>query len=155
MKHVSYITDFEEWRKDFYFSIPIKVRFSETDAYAHLNNTKPFIYFEEVRLYYFRSLGFTEWENPTSDKGFVVADLQCDFIRQVFFNERLTVYIKLVSFGNSSVDLHYLIENESEEPCIVGRGAVVQISKKDGTAVPWDGKIRKRFEEEINKSKIT
>ena len=35
----------------------------------------------------------------------VVADIQCDYIKQVFFDEKLTIYVKIASIGKSSMDI--------------------------------------------------
>jgi acyl-CoA thioester hydrolase len=53
MKKINYIDEFTEWEETFTFSHSIKVRFSETDMFGHLNNTVPFVYFEEERIQFF------------------------------------------------------------------------------------------------------
>lgn len=54
----TYIQDAAEWMAGFSFSTKVKVRFSETDMYGHVNNTKVFAYFEYARIEYFKALGF-------------------------------------------------------------------------------------------------
>ena len=49
MKQIPYIADFNQWKEEFSFYIPVNVRFSETDMFGHVNNVSPFIYFEEAR----------------------------------------------------------------------------------------------------------
>lgn len=138
MKNISYIQDFNEWRKDFTFFQPIKVRFSETDMFGHLNNTVPFAYFEEARIEFLKHKEFMQdWLKETVHTIPVVADLQCDYIRQVYFDENLKIFVKANKIGTSSVDLHYMALNEQEELCFVGRGAMVQISTLTGKGVPW------------------
>ena len=113
MSRISYIEHIEEWQLDFPFKIPVKVRFSETDMFGHVNNTVPFTYFEEVRMDFLKSTGLMEqWEN--SDGMPVVADMQCDYLQQVYFNEPLFVYIKVAKIGTSSMDLHYMITKADE-----------------------------------------
>ncbi|MGY3376754.1 acyl-CoA thioesterase FadM [Bacillus toyonensis] len=67
----------------------------------------------------------------------VVADLQCNFIKQIYFDEQLKVYVKAGTVGNSSLDLHYMVKNAEGEVCLVGRGMMVQASKKTGRGEPW------------------
>jgi acyl-CoA thioester hydrolase len=144
MSRITYIENMEKWKTGFYFKNEVKVRFSETDMFGHLNNTVPFIYFEEARIEYLKKIGFMQaWVSPDSEKIPVVADLQCDFVKQVFFDEKLSIYVKVERIGKSSVDVHYLGENEKKEVCFTGRGTMVQISKKTGKGHPWS-------EEEIN-----
>lgn len=138
MGKLSYIEDFKAWEKEFIFFHPVKVRFSETDMFGHLNNTVPFTYFEEARIEFFKSKGFMqEWVKPSNDKIPVVADLQCDFLQQVFFDEEINIYVKAASIGNSSVDLHYMGKKSDGQICFTGRGTMVQISRKTGKGVPW------------------
>ncbi|RHW33412.1 acyl-CoA thioesterase [Lysinibacillus yapensis] len=136
----NYVEDPQLWIAEFEFSVEVKVRFSETDMYGHLNNTVPFIYFEYARIEYLKHLGFPSFSNTNSGKIPVAADLQCDFLKQVYFDETLQIYVKIARIGNSSIDLHYLAKNEKDEPCFIGRGAIVQIDKPSGKAVPWSEK---------------
>ncbi len=133
----SYINNFEEWKKEFSFYVPVQVRFSETDMYGHLNNTVPFVYFEHARIEFFNHLGLMQkWLESETDNIPVVADIQCDYVKQVFFEEKLKVYVKIATIGNSSIDLHYLGVNEQDEVCFTGRGTVVQMNPKTGKSVP-------------------
>lgn len=134
---VKYIENPEVWASDFNFFVEVKVRFSETDMYGHLNNTVPFTYFELARIEYLQSTGMMkDWDSKNSETIIVVADLQCDFLRQVYFNEKLKIYVKAASVGSSSIDIHYLGKNEKNEPVFTGRGALVQIDSKTGKSVP-------------------
>ncbi len=138
MSRITYIENMEKWREDFHFKNEVRVRFSETDMFGHLNNTVPFIYFEEARIEYLKEIGFMQtWVSPDSEKIPVVADLQCDFVKQVFFDENLSIFVKVERIGKSSVDIHYLGENENNEVCFTGRGTMVQISIKTGKGYPW------------------
>jgi acyl-CoA thioester hydrolase len=144
MGKINYIEQLEEWRASFgephYETI---VRFCETDMFGHLNNTVPLVYFEAARIRFFQQLGLMDdWTNPLSDAMPVVADLQCDFIRQVFFDEVLKVYVKVHRIGNSSIDLHYMVQNGQGELCLTGRGAMVQISKKTGKGIKWTDEMK-------------
>ena len=132
----TYIQDPQEWMAGFSFSTTVKVRFSETDMYGHVNNTKVFAYFEYARIEYFKALGF-DFTNKSGGKNMlVVADIQCDYLNQVFFDEILTIYVKTASIGSSSMDLHYLVKNEKDEVCYTGRGTLVQLSYETGKGVP-------------------
>lgn len=149
MKKIEYIEDIEQWEEEFWFYSPVTVRFSETDLFGHMNNTVPFVYFEQARIEYFEKKGLLqEWLQPESETMGVVADLKCDFLQQIYFGENLKVYAKTHSVGNSSVDIHYMAKNESNTVCLTGRGAFVQISKKTGKAVPWSEEIKRRFAEQ-------
>ncbi len=142
----TYIEDFEEWENEFRFSVPVRVRFSETDMYGHLNNTVTFTYFEQARIDYLKEIGLmNDWLDPNGECIPVVADLQCDYVKQVFFNETVDIYVKAASVGKSSVDIHYMAKNEKGDIVFTGRGAMVQISKKTGTGVAWTDHEKELF----------
>lgn len=75
----------------------------------------------------------------------VVADMQVDYVRQVFFDETLLVYVKAANVGNSSVDLHYWVTNGQGATCFTGRGIMVQISKETGKGHPWTQEQKQLF----------
>ncbi|ALS79018.1 acyl-CoA thioesterase [Planococcus sp. ANT_H30] len=134
----NYIGNLEEWKQEFIFSAPVQVRFSETDMFGHVNNTVPIAYFEFARIEFMKEMGLMQRWLKTGNELFpVVADMQVDFVQQVFFDEKLKVYVKIARIGTSSVDVHYWTVNEKEETCFTGRGAIVQISKHTGKGHPW------------------
>jgi len=146
LKKISYIGDWSLWQKGFSFCLPVTVRFSETDMFGHMNNTVPFIYFEQARIAFLQQLGFMgEWARKGAKSIPVVADLQCDYLRQVFFNDKLRIYVKVQKVGNSSVDIHYMAKNEVDEICFTGRGTLVQISVETGKGLPWTEEERERL----------
>lgn len=138
MKQINYIEDFEKWQEEFSFYIPIRVRFSETDMFGHVNNVSPFIYFEEGRIAFFNEIGLFDGLQDNTSRIPVVADLQCDYLKQMFFGETLKLYVKAQHVGNSSVDIHYMMKNDKNEVCITGRGRIVQINPKTGKPVAFD-----------------
>lgn len=144
MQHISYIEDFKQWKEEFSFYVNISIRFSETDMFGHVNNVSPFIYFEEARIKYMKYLGlFTNLTNPESVP--VVADLQCDYHRQIFFGETIKLYVKINSIGNSSLDLHYLAINESDEVCLTGRGRLVNVNPKTGKPMNLSESVKQKL----------
>lgn len=142
----NYIADFESWSNEFSFSVPVQVRFSETDMFGHVNNTVPITYFEFARIEYMKAVGLMQsWLERGNEFFPVVADIQVDYAKQVFFDEMLQVNVKVASIGNSSIDVHYWIVNKEGETCYTGRGAMVQISKKTGKGHPWNEEERQLF----------
>jgi acyl-CoA thioester hydrolase len=144
VSRISYIEDFSDWQNEFTFFHPIKVRFSETDMFGHVNNTVPFSYFEEARIEFFKSKGFMQdWLKQENDTIPVVADLQCDFLAQVYFGDTLKIFVKAQKVGTSSVDIHYMGQRENGSVCFVGRGTMVQMSKTTGKGSPWTEEMKR------------
>ena len=142
----NYIGDFESWALEFKFSVPLTVRFTEIDMYGIVNNAVVISYFEYARIEYFKHIGLmSDWLNPLSETVPVVADVQCDYLKQIKYDEQLIIYVKANSIGNSSVDIHYLARNERDEVVFTGRGTMVQIGRISGKGVPWTDKEKSLF----------
>lgn len=143
---MNYIDDFESWAKEFNFSVPLTVRFSEIDMYGIVNNAVAISYFEYARIEYFKHIGLmSDWLNPLGETVPVVADVQCDYLKQIKYDEQLKIYVKPNSIGNSSVDIHYMAKNERDEVVFTGRGTLVQIGRTTGKGFPWTVKEKSLF----------
>ncbi|HEX6594571.1 MAG TPA: thioesterase family protein [Bacillota bacterium] len=143
MKEISYIKDFDQWRSSFSFSTRVRIRFSETDLFGHMNNVSTFIYFEEARIEFLKSMGLfgNDYESGIP----IVADLQCDYLTQVFFDEQISVFVKAADVGTTSFDLHYMAVNEREEICFTGRGRLVFIEPKSGKPIPLPQSMKRKL----------
>lgn len=144
MKKISYIDNFEKWQEEFTFSIPIKIRFSETDMFGHVNNVSPFIYFEEGRIAFLQSLGLFDM-GSLSEGIPVVADLQCDYLKQMYFNDHLQLFVKAQSVGKTSIDIHYMVENQHKDVCITGRGRMVFVDPTTGKPLALSEDVKEKF----------
>ncbi|MCT8137458.1 acyl-CoA thioesterase [Anaerobacillus sp. CMMVII] len=155
MKNIAYIENFEDWANSFTYSYPVKVRFSETDLFGHLNNTKVFVFFEEGRIEFFKEIGvMQQWLTRGGEGIPVTSDLQCNYLRQIYFDDRLDVFVKIHSIGQTSVDLHYLIKNQHGDICITGRGRMVQVHKKTGKSIEWDEVIKNKLHSSTTSANI-
>ncbi|MGA9172790.1 MAG: acyl-CoA thioesterase [Thermoactinomyces sp.] len=91
----------------------IRVRFCETDALGHVNNTSYFIYLEQGRTEFFEEI-VTSAE--LSDWPFILGHISCDFLRQAYYNQRLTVQTGVLRIGTRSVRLwQQILDRESGE----------------------------------------
>ncbi len=136
MKTPAYIDDIDKWTAGFKFNIDVRIRFSETDQFGHMNNTVPFVYFEEARIEFMKQLGLSLNKVKEPKVVPVVADLQCDFHRQLYFDDILKIFVKAEQIGNTSYDLHYLALTEEGETALTGRGRIVQVDSSTGKPVP-------------------
>lgn len=147
MRKINYIEDFETWREAFSFSIDIDIRFSEVDMFGHMNNVASFAYFEEARIKYMQYVGiFTDLK---AEEVPVVGDLQCDYHSQVYFGETLTLYVKIETIGNSSMDIHYMGVKPDGKIALTGRGAIINMNKKTGRSAPISDEFRQKIEQNL------
>ena len=78
--------------------VDIQVRFGDTDALGHLNNSSFAAYAEVARLEFLTRFG-------KSVRSLILASIYIDFRRQVKFGERVHVETSVERIGTSSVTL--------------------------------------------------
>ncbi|MBP1968829.1 acyl-CoA thioester hydrolase [Virgibacillus natechei] len=125
----------EKWRSEFSFFIPIKIRFSETDMFGHVNNVSPFIYFEEARIEFLKSMSVFDDIKQEDTSIPVVADLQCDYHKQMFFDDYINLFVKANYVGSTSIDIHYMALDKDEQVSLTGRGRLVYVEPKTGNPI--------------------
>lgn len=137
--------DVQAWLDKFHFSIPIKVRYSETDMSGHLNNVSYFIYFEQGRVDYAEHLQIRE--QLFNEKNIsVVADLECKYLAQVLLHEPLKLWVRVAKIGRSSADYEYaLVEANTGQLKAIGRGAMVYIDKQAGRSASLPEEVREKL----------
>lgn len=145
MSKYAYIEDMATWRDEFSFSIDVHIRFSETDMFGHMNNVSVFTYFEEARIEFMKHIDLFKIKG-NHDEVPIVADLQCDYHAQVFFDETIQLYVKAAELGRSSIDLHYMAVKKDGTICFTGRGKLVKVNVSTGKSTPLT---------ETEKSKLT
>lgn len=141
MRQLDYVTNFKEWYSEFSFCTPIKVRFSETDMNGHMNNVSAFTYMEQARIEFFESKGLLE--KFFNEEGMmIVADLQCDYHQQMYFNEKVNMYVKINHIGTTSADVHYLAVNDKNDITLTGRNRLVYLNMKTKKTMPIPDELK-------------
>src|SRR5512133_3422532 len=95
------------------FSISMKLRidWSETDVFGHINNLAIMKYAQAGRV---ELLEVTGLMNSYAEvrKGPIIASVKCQFIKPMFYPGNVTVYSKVEFIRNTSFGLHHAICNE-------------------------------------------
>ena len=101
--------------------IEVYVRFCDTDALGHVNNTSYFQYFEEARTKFFKEV----YPDRTSAFSFILASITCDYVSQAFADQTLkvTTYVKRV--GNKSFTVNHILSNPENGEKIANSDAVI------------------------------
>jgi acyl-CoA thioester hydrolase len=111
-------------------SLPIEVRFSDLDAYGHVNNAVYFTYFETARtrlfLEPFQALG-------RQGLLLLVVRAECDYQKPIELTDRVVVDLVVERVGRSSFDLAYTLHN--------GAGTIFATAKT--VMVCFDAKLGK------------
>ncbi|WP_027409340.1 acyl-CoA thioesterase [Anoxybacteroides tepidamans] len=122
----------------------IAVRFCETDALGHVNNTNYFVYLEEARIRLFEQLGYStdvhEWR-------FILASAKCDFVRQAYFGQTLEVETNVGNIGNKSFQLvHRILDAKTKALVALGEATVVYFNFETQKSEPIPDELRRHLE---------
>lgn len=133
--------------KNYPIQISCPIRWGEMDALGHVNNTIYFRYFEEVRLAYFKAIGF-EAVTATHELGPILAQINCQFIQPLVFPDHITIGVWVPKIGNTSLHMHYEVYSEQIQSVVAeGTSVVVLINYKTGNKVPVSDQLRDQIQE--------
>jgi acyl-CoA thioester hydrolase len=126
-------------------SYDLHVRWSDVDAYGHVNNVKYFEYLQESRVAFLSTLR----EPGEAPVWVVVAGTDVDYLRPVLFRSRpYLVTSRIARIGRSSLTIASEIRDGAEPDAGVqarGEVTIVRFDRKAGTAVPFDDDHRARL----------
>jgi len=106
------------------FSTNIEVRFRDLDALGHVNNAVYFTYFEEGRKYFSKKVfGVSD----ISDFKFIMAHIQCDYIRPIQFNDHVILQMWVKNIGTKSFSFEYRLVDFSDEAMVYATGKSIQV----------------------------
>jgi acyl-CoA thioester hydrolase len=92
-------------------SVEIEVRFSDLDAFGHVNNAVFLTYVEQARIRYFDDI-FPE-SIYSQKKSVILARVELDFLEPIYAYDKLVVYTWCSKIGNKSFNLEHKIERTS------------------------------------------
>ena len=119
----------------YHFSIPIRVRFRDLDAFGHVNNAVFFTYMEMARTDYFERLGLLKGDFPAVF--FIIAEATCQFKAPVQMHTQLIVKTRVANIGNSSFSMEYeLVDQATDQIMAIGRTVNVTYDYTAGRSVP-------------------
>lgn len=127
------------------FELPVRVRFCETDANGHVSQLSYLIYFEEARTEVMDAMR-SHFQWFTGDRTLVLARQWAEYLRPVYFPDRLTVKTTVVKVGTSSLRMaHVIIRNEDQDPVCRGESVMVLVTSQTGRSTPWPEALRTAF----------
>jgi acyl-CoA thioester hydrolase len=126
------------------FSTNIEVRFRDLDAIGHVNNAVFFTYFEEGRKHFSQKVFEV---SDVSDFNFIMAHIQCDFIKPIQFNDRVILQMWVENIGTKSFSFEYRLVDFSDEAMVYATGKSIQVCydyQKD-RSIEVPAKMRERL----------
>jgi len=121
------------------YSTSIELRFSDLDAYGHVNSAVYFTYLETARVKLFK--GFFS-ESIMQGIFTVVARAECDFKIPIMLGNEIVVSLYLAETGRSSFTLEYRIHDGKETTYATASTTMVCFDNVRKTTVPVPESIR-------------
>lgn len=125
------------------FRTPVSLRWSDLDAFNHVNNARYFTFLEQARIEWFESIG-EPW--VTEDAAPVVASATLNFKRPIEYPAQVFVELFTEKLGNSSVVIGHRIVAEDGTLHCDGNVAAVWVSRHNGKPTPLPNCVRRAAE---------
>ncbi len=131
-------------RNDFRDWVRFKVRWSDMDAFCHVNNARYFTYFEMGRIHIFEQYIENNWQE--APVGPVLASVTCNFRAPVVYPATLEIGTVLTRLGNKSFDLtHQIYFADTERIAADGKSVIVWIDRASGQSIIIDNTFREKL----------
>ena len=125
------------------FRTPIALRWSDLDAFNHVNNARYLTFLEQARIEWFETVG-EPW--MTDDIGPVVATATLNFKRPVEYPASIAVELFTEKLGNTSVTIgHRIVAADGTVHCD-GHVVAVWVNRHSGKPVPLPAAVRRASE---------
>lgn len=125
--------------------LPIRVAWGEMDAFAHLNNTVYFRYFESARIAYFERMAILPSAAPSS-VGPILASTSCRFRAPITYPDSVEVGARVRELSRDRFTMEYAVYSERlARIAATGEGVIVSYdyaaSRKVDLPEPWRVRI--------------
>ena len=125
------------------FRMPIPLRWSDLDAFNHVNNARYLTFLEQARIEWLIGTGAV-W--LTAESGPVVASATLNFKRPIEYPAKVFVELFTEKVGNSSTVVGHRILAEDGTLHCDGHVVVVWIDPRTGRPVPLPDGVRRASE---------
>jgi len=113
----------------------IRVRYAECDPMGYVHHSRYFVYFEMARTELLRRSGVRYRDMEERGFMFVVAKLTCRFRRPAYYDDRLTLKVRIVRTTRVKIEHEYelyrdgalLCEANTVLACVDGQGRIAPI----------------------------
>lgn len=134
----------------FSITIDVAVAWGEMDAFAHVNNTTYFRYFESARIEYLRAIEFTG-SAPAGDDAYGIGPIlhstHCRFRRPLAFPDSLRVGARVTEVGSDRFTMEYrIVSSRLRDVAADGGGIVVAYDYAGSRKAPLPASVRARIE---------
>lgn len=109
---------------DFPITITLPVLWADQDAFGHVNNTACIRWFESARVRYLEVIGVAGKFAPTG-VGPILANVTCNYRRQLNYPDSVTIGAKVTRVGNSSLAMRHAVWSEQQSAIVADGESIV------------------------------
>jgi acyl-CoA thioester hydrolase len=119
--------------------VDLPLRWGDSDALNHLNNTLYFRLMEEARMLLLYGAGL----RLPADAGPILAHASCDFLRPLTYPASVRVTHTLLRVGRSSMEFDLTLEKQGDTrgPYAKGRNVLVWMDYLGNRTEPWPTQV--------------
>jgi len=125
------------------FRCRIALRWSDMDAFNHVNNARFLTFLEQARIEWFETIG-EDW--VTDSSGPVIASATLNFRRPIGYPSQIDVELFIEKLGTSSMVIGHRILAEDGSLHCDGNVVAVWIDRHSGRPTPLPGSVRRAAE---------
>jgi acyl-CoA thioester hydrolase len=130
----------EQRRTDFSVLRPVSIRWSDVDAYGHVNNAVHYLLMDTAVNGWLIEATRTDVRRLPAIG--IVAETSCRYLSELYFPGEVAVGLALERLGTSSVVYALSIFGEAETPAALGRFVHVYVDRDSRRPVPVPEPIR-------------
>ncbi len=127
--------------------LEIPVSFGDMDAYGHVNNTRYFRWFEDVRFSAFRVVGLTAYHEEHGI-GPILASTNCVFRAPVLYPDTIFAGVRVSEIGEDRFTMrHRLVSQQQSAVVAEGDARIVLIDYRQGGKAPIPPEVRSQLDQ--------
>jgi acyl-CoA thioester hydrolase len=131
--------------KDHPVVVEVPVAWGDMDAFAHVNNTRYFRWFEDARIAYFVAVGIHEIKDATGI-GPILASTSCRFRIPLTFPDRLRIGARVSAFEPERFTMQYVVVSERHgKVAAEGEGLLVAFDYRAGRKAAYPEELAARI----------
>ena len=132
-------------------SLEIRIDWSELDLFGHVNNVMFMKYVQAARVNYWERTGIYR-EFLETKKGPMLASVNCDFRRPLFFPGSVRILTRMEFIKNTSFGFHHRLFDDKSEMAAEAHDIMVSFDFNKNEKIPFPQELRKAIEDIEGKS---
>ena len=118
-------------------NITLRIDWSELDVFGHVNNVTFNRYAQSARLAFVDTIGLMDLHR-TENIGFMVAEINCQFKKELLFPGNIHINTKVDFAKNTSFSLEHTMTNDQQEIVAIAKDVLVvfDFNKKEKCLIP-------------------